>query len=232
MTNDTTHRLLLVEDDTRLAALIVEYLSAQGFDVQHTLNGNKIQRLLEDFCPHLLILDVNLPGKDGLQICRDIRQAFHGVILLLTARSQDADQIQGLESGADDFVAKPVDPRVLLARIRALLRRQGSSGAGNPWQFGGLHIDPQSRSASLSGQSLHLTNHEYELLALFAQQPGQVLSREYLFSRIYGRPYDGSDRTVDVRISQLRKKLNDDADRPARLKTIWGRGYLFVPDAC
>jgi len=228
------HRILLAEDDVRLASLVKDYLeSTEEFIVAIESNGNKVIRAFQNFCPDLLILDVGLPHKDGMSICKELRADFHGPILMLTARDDDADQILGLECGADDYVIKPVEPRVLLARVKALLRRYDvrEHGENEHLTFGLLSIQCDSRTVLLSGEQVDLSTHEYDLLLMFARQAGQVMSREFLFSTIYSRPYDGLDRTIDVRISQLRKKMGDSAEKPYRIKTIWGRGYMFVPDA-
>lgn len=228
------HRILLAEDDVRLATLVKDYLESTGdYAVTVETNGGKVQRTVTDVLPDLLILDVMLPNKDGLSICREIRPTFSGPILMLTARNNDADQILGLECGADDYVIKPAEPRVLLARIRALLRRYSLEGKADKenLQFDDLQICCLSRTVTLADELVDLSSHEFDLLLTFARQPGQIMSREFLFNTIYSRPYDGLDRTIDVRISQLRKKLGDNADKPFRLKTIWGRGYMFVEDA-
>lgn len=227
-------RILLAEDDLRLAQLVKDYLeSTEEFAVTIEANGGKVARQLEDVCPDLLILDIMLPNKDGLSICREARLNYRGPILILTARNADADQILGLECGADDYVIKPAEPRILLARIRALLRRCSPDVCDEPeWlQFGELAVNSHSRTVQLAGSPVAISSHEFDLLLILARQAGQVMSREFLFSAIYGRPYDGLDRTIDVRVSQLRKKLGDSADNPFRIKTVWGRGYLFVPDA-
>lgn len=181
----------------------------------------------------MLILDIMLPGKDGLTLCRELRPEFAGPILMLTARNEDADQILGLEFGADDYVIKPVEPRVLLARIRALLRRNGPRTAEEVRSliFGGLKLDDGSRTAQLDGQPVSLSSYEFDMLWLLAENAGTIVNRDFLFKELYGRPYDGMDRSVDVRISQLRKKLGDSSEQPERIKTVWGRGYLFVADA-
>lgn len=228
------HRILLAEDDERLAVLVKDYLeSTEEFLVEIQGNGNKVIRSYQNFCPHLVILDVNLPHKDGMSICKELRVDFNGPILMLTARNTDADQILGLEYGADDYVIKPVEPRVLLARIRALLRRVSKAEQTEEEElaFGNLSIHCDSRNVTLGGEPVNLSTHEYDLLLLFAREPSQIMSRELLFNTIYARPYDGLDRTIDVRISQLRKKLGDHAEKPYRIKTVWGRGYMFVPDA-
>ncbi len=227
-------RILLAEDDPRLASLMKDYLEANDFELAIEENGSLVEQRINQFSPDMLVLDVMLPGKDGLTICRDIRGQFSGPILMLTARNEDADQILGLEFGADDYVIKPVEPRVLLARIKALLRRcEVSRPQSGPKDItlGALSIQQASRSVQLQGDTVHVSSHEFDLLSLLAENAGQVISREDLFQALCGRAYDGLDRTIDVRISQLRKKLGDNLDNPRRIKTIWGKGYLFVRDA-
>ena len=173
-----------------------------------------------------------LPGKDGFSVCRQVRDKYTLPILMLTAKGEDFDQVIGLELGADDYVIKPAEPRVLLARISALLRRgQPSVKAIEELQFGDLSIDKTSRIVKLSGVEIVLTSHEFELLWLLASNAGEVLSREHVHQHMIGREYDGLDRTVDVRVSRIRKKLGDNSDKPYRIKTVWGQGYLFVSDA-
>ena len=227
-------RILIAEDDRRLASLMKDYLEANDFEVAIEENGDRVAQALVDFSPDMLVLDVMLPGKDGLAICRDSRPHFAGPILMLTARNDDADQILGLEFGADDYVIKPVEPRVLLARIKALLRRcERPSANTRPKDItlGSLSIHQASRAVNLAGETVHVSSHEFDLLTLLATNAGLVISREDLFQALCGRAYDGLDRTIDVRISQLRKKLGDNLDNPRRIKTIWGKGYLFVRDA-
>jgi two-component system OmpR family response regulator/two-component system response regulator RstA len=174
-----------------------------------------------------------LPGLDGMALCRQIRPQFAGPILFLTAKDSDFDQVLGLEIGADDYVIKPVEPRVLLARINNLLRRVNYKveEQEDELAFGLLQIKRNSRVVKLDSQPIDLTSHEFDLLWLLASHAGQAKSREFIHQAMIGREYDGLDRTVDVRISRLRKKLKDPADSPYRIKTIWGKGYLFVPDA-
>lgn len=226
--------ILLAEDDQRLAALVQSYLERHDYRVVIESQGYNVIRLVEELNPDLLILDIGLPGKDGFAICRELREFYRAPILMLTARDSDMDQVLGLEFGADDYISKPAEPRVLLARVRALLRRSEMSreeSSTNQYQFGQLRVDLPSRTVKLSDADVVLTSHEFDLLCAFLEKHGQVLSREYLFNTIYRRPYDGLDRTIDVRISQLRKKLGDSADEPQRIKTIWGKGYLFVAEA-
>ena len=225
--------VLLAEDDVRLAELVKDYLEEQEFKVVIEGVGHNVPRAIHDLNPDIVILDIMLPGKDGLTVCKEVRPKYQGPILMLTARDSDMDQVLGLEFGADDYVIKPAEPRVLLARIRALLRRyhQPDKVDVTELTFGSLSIRVAARKVTIEGQEIPLSSHEFDLLTAFAQQPGKVLSREYLFNTIYGRPYDGMDRTVDVRISQLRRKLGDSSENPTKLKTVWGRGYLFVEDA-
>jgi DNA-binding response OmpR family regulator len=225
--------ILLVEDDRRLAQLVKDFLQGNDFIVYVEENGNRVMRQTQNVNPSLIILDLMLPGKDGLTLCQELRPGFKGPILMLTARNDDIDQVLGLEYGADDYVIKPVEPRVLLARIRALLRRYYNNDAHEQEAlvFDQLQIQPMARTVQLAGEEIHLSSHEFDLLLALAGQTGQVLSREFLFNQIYSREYDGLDRSIDVRISQLRKKLHDNPENPARIKTIWGRGYLFVADA-
>lgn len=225
--------ILLVEDDRRLAQLVTDFLEVNDFRVTVEENGNRVARQVQTLNPSLLILDLMLPGKDGLTLCKELRPHYKGPILMLTARDSDLDQVLGLEYGADDYVIKPAEPRVLLARIRALMRRYYHSDetAQENIVFGRLAIQPSLRKVSLGEEEIHLSSHEFDLLLSLAKSAGNILSRDFLFQQIYNREYDGLDRTIDVRISQLRKKLQDDPNNPARIKTIWGKGYLFIADA-
>lgn len=226
-------RILVAEDDSRLAKLVQDYLQANDFQVSIEDRGDRVVERVTETRPDLIILDLMLPGKDGLTLCQQLRPSFPGPIMMLTARNEDADQILGLEFGADDYIIKPVEPRILLARIRALLRRVEArpSQGRQLLQFGALSIDSASRSVSLGAKPVNLSSHEFDLLWLLASQVGEVVNRDFLFQELHGRPYDGLDRTIDVRISQLRKKLGDNPDNPQRIKTVWGRGYLFIADA-
>lgn len=225
--------IVLVEDDLRLSDLIKRYLDKNGFRVSTIARGDQAVEFVRRHAPELLILDIGLPGEDGFAICKQLRAFYNNPILILTARDSDIDHVLGLELGADDYVIKPVEPRVLLARVNALLRRgKGPDLAQRPLlQFGGLIINTVSRSVQLNGETVSLSSNEYDLLLHLAAHAGRIQSRVALFQELYGRPYDGVDRMLDVRISQLRRKLGEDADRSERIKTIWRQGYLFVPDA-
>jgi two-component system OmpR family response regulator/two-component system response regulator RstA len=225
-------KILLVEDDLGLQQLTRDYLQHNGLDVAVLERGDEVFEYLENNPVDLMILDVMLPGKDGFSVCRQVRDKFNLPILMLTAKGEDFDQVIGLELGADDYVIKPAEPRVLLARINALLRRgQATNKAPEELSFGDLTIDKTSRIVTLKGSEITLTSHEFELLWLLASNAGEVLSREHVHQHMIGRQYDGLDRTVDVRVSRIRKKLGDNSDKPYRIKTVWGQGYLFVSDA-
>jgi DNA-binding response OmpR family regulator len=228
-----TTSILLVEDDLRLAELVSRYLESNGFRVTIASRGDEVPGKVERDPPDLVILDLGLPGEDGFNICRQLRLGFSNPILILTARDSDIDHVLGLELGADDYVVKPVEPRVLLARIGALLRRSRPSvrTERKTLQFGRLTINMTSRSVHLDGQAISLSGNEFDLLLYLASHAGQIQSRETLFKDLFKREYDGMDRMLDIRISRLRRKLGDEAETAERIKTVWGQGYLFVPDA-
>lgn len=230
-------QILIVEDDLRLAELTREYLAGNGLAVAIEADGAAaVARILREQ-PALVILDLMLPGEDGLSICRSLRgQHYAGAILMLTALADDMDQVLGLEMGADDYVCKPVRPRLLLARVHALLRRNSVSAqapqlASERLAFGPLLIDQSLREASLHGASIELTSAEFDLLWLLAANSGRILSREEIFTALRGIGYDGLDRSIDVRISRIRPKIGDDPEHPRVIKTVRGKGYLFVAQA-
>jgi two-component system, OmpR family, response regulator RstA len=229
---DNAPRVMIVEDDERLATLTSDYLSANGLSVTVVSNGNEAIRRIPAEQPDIVVLDLMLPGADGLAVCREVRRYYRNPILMLTARTDDMDQVLGLEMGADDYVAKPVKPRLLLARVRALLRRIEPDAESPPsrLQFANLVIDNSAREVILDGQSVEMTSAEYDLLWLLASHAGKVLSRETIFERLRGIQYDGQDRSIDVRISRIRPKVGDDPDNPRRIKTVRSKGYLFVAD--
>ncbi|TDJ73742.1 response regulator transcription factor [Pseudomonas putida] len=225
-------RILIVEDDPRLAELTAEYLQANAFEVTIEHDGARAVRRILDSQPDLVVLDLMLPGEDGLSICRRVRGQYPGPILMLTARSDELDQVQGLDLGADDYVCKPVRPRLLLAHLQALLRRSEPAQAREQaLAFGALRIDSRLREAWLGEQPIELTGAEFDLLWLLASNAGKVLSREQIFTALRGVGYDGQDRSIDVRISRIRPRIGDDPDHPRLIKTLRGKGYLFVGDA-
>lgn len=237
--NDQKPRVMIVEDDERLATLTADYLKNNGLEITVIADGTEAINAIIDQQPDLVVLDLMLPGADGLQVCKAVRNSYKRPILMLTARTDDVDQVLGLEMGADDYVAKPVKPRVLLARIRALLRRAEAPEAGvdkngngnvNRLEFGSLIIDNSAREVWLDEKSVDLTSAEYDLLWLLASNAGSILSREEIFERLRGIQYDGQDRSIDVRVSRIRPKVGDDPMNPRRIKTVRSKGYLFVKE--
>jgi DNA-binding response OmpR family regulator len=208
-------------------------LESNGFRVTIANLDREVVEQVELSLPDLVILDLGLPGQDGLAICKQLRPAYRNPILILTARNSDIDHVLGLELGADDYVIKPVEPRVLMARIKALMRRSPlrTESDQKVWRFGRLIIHLIARSVSVDGRTIALSSGEFDLLVCLAAHAGEIQSRESLFRQLYNREYDGADRILDIRISHLRKKLGDDADSSERIKTVWGQGYLFVPGA-
>ncbi|WP_047305645.1 response regulator [Pseudomonas fluorescens] len=228
-------QVLIVEDDQRLAELTREYLESNGLQVAIEGNGALAAERIIAEQPDLVILDLMLPGEDGLSICRKVRDRYDGPILMLTARTDDMDQVMGLDLGADDYVCKPVRPRLLLARIHALLRRseapEPAPEKSRRLRFGPLLVDSALREAWLSDVGIELTSAEFDLLWLLVVNAGRILSREEIFNALRGIGYDGQDRSIDVRISRIRPKIGDDPEHPRLIKTIRSKGYLFVPEA-
>lgn len=223
--------ILLVEDDIRLAKLIEQFLQQNNYQVSVLNSGEHAINYIYAQQPDLVILDIMLPEMDGFTICRRIRAGFHNPILFLTAKDSDFDHILGLEMGADDYMIKPIEPHVLLARINMVLRRRKQLSDKKTITIDSLHIDKKSRQVTLHNQLVELTSHEFELLWLLANNPGEVQSRDFIHQQMLGREYDGLDRSVDVRISRLRKKLGDNTESPYKIITVWGKGYLFSNSA-
>lgn len=225
--------IMLVEDDVELAHLMKDYFTRHHFTVSLIQNGFDAVSAIIEQQPDLVILDVMLPGQNGLEVCKQVRAKYQGIILIQTALDDDLDQITGLESGADDYVVKQVNPRLLLSRIHSLLRRvtrqtQGQSSHGceqHIRQCGELTISYSDRSVKMHDQNLILTTAEFELLALLALFPGKVVSRETIMQELRGYEYDGLDRSIDRRISRLRKKLSEDSTGRTFIKTVHGKGY-------
>ena len=238
MMQNEQKRILLVEDDEKLANLVKDFLESNGFSVLIEMRGDQAAERIEREEPDILILDWMLPGMDGLAICRQVRNRFNKPILMLTARGDEVDEIVGLEVGVDDYLAKPVRPRLLLARIHALLRRFESSDAtGTDSQtdhddktiwLGNLSVDPKNRRAYINDREILLTTSEFDLLLYLARHSGELLERERIYQDVRGIEWDGLDRSIDLRIARLRKKLGDDARSPKRIKSVRGTGYLMV----
>jgi two-component system response regulator RstA len=233
-------KICIVEDDEKLAFLIQKYLVQHDYQVDVIGDGDWAVEGILSSMPDLVVLDLMLPGKDGLTICREIRQKFSGRILFLTASEDNMDQVAGIELGADDFIVKPVEPRVLLARIRMLLRRVDIAGSPAPepitdsprkqLDYGQLSIYYSSRSVTLASEPVSLTTSEFDLLWLLANHAEEVLSRDDIYRALRGIEYDGLDRSIDTKVANLRKKLGDRPSLSRRIITVRGQGYLFVPD--
>lgn len=223
--------ILLVEDDASLAEWIQQYLQGHEYQLRHLARGDLVVAAVQEQKPDVIILDVMLPGKNGFDVCRELRAFYNGPILMLTALNEETDEVLGLELGANDYLNKPVRPRVLLARIKALLRRDPVEQLEGQLQFGQLRIVRDAKAVFYREQSVPLTANEFDVLWLLASQAGQVISRDKLVSQLRGFEYDGFDRSIDIRISRLRKKLLDNTEQPYRIKTVWARGYLFSPEA-
>ncbi|CAM2068599.1 Response regulator transcription factor [Sulfidibacter corallicola] len=222
--------IMLVEDDIELAEMIQSRLEQEGFKVVHEENGLLAATRIQTLQPHLVILDLMLPGLDGFGVCREVRPHYHGPILMLTARGDDPDQIEGLQSGADDYVAKPVHPKVLIARIEALLRRYDQHGPvpSRRIEHGPLAMDATQREVTMGGHKIDLTTAEFDLLWYLSERPGQVLSRDQIYRELYDTKYDGYDRAVDVYVSRIRAKIGGKDEERVVLKTVRGVGYLLA----
>lgn len=232
---EKTPRLLLVDDDPRLRDLLVRYLQANGFDVKGVSDGARMQQALDRGHYDLVVLDLMLPGEDGLAICRRLRgQGDTTPIVMLTAKGDEIDRIVGLELGADDYLPKPVSPRELLARIKSVLRRtRPAFGApeadGDVVAFGPFSLDLARRELRRDGEVLRLTTGEFAVLAVFLRHPRQPLSRDRLMSLSRGREHDAFERSMDVTVGRLRRLLGDDGRNPRIIQTVWGVGYVYVP---
>ncbi len=230
------YKVLLIEDDDRLAQLVSEYLGNYEFTVEIIRRGDIAVAAVAKEMPALVILDLMLPHMDGMEVCRRIRAFSRVPVLILTARVDTYDQVAGLEIGADDYVVKPIEPRLLVARARALLRRAVLAEAVPQHQdddlvFGELSISPPNRRVVWRGHPVELKTTEFNLLLILARAAGTVLSRDDILRQLRGIEFDGLDRTVDSGISRLRKRFDDASPEPTKIKTIWGRGYLFSPSA-
>ncbi len=224
--------VLIIDDDHKLIELLRDYLSQFGIMALTAEHPDQGLTLFRQKNPSLIILDLMLPEKDGFAVCREIRKESAVPIIMLTARGELPDRIAGLELGADDYLAKPFEPRELVARIQTVLRRSNGDGShhlpSDRIQAEDLTVDLRKREATLHGQLLDLTTMEFEILALFLKNPETVLSREEMMERIHGIDWEAFNRSIDVAVSRLRQKLQDDPKRPCYIKTIWGAGYQFL----
>jgi Response regulators consisting of a CheY-like receiver domain and a winged-helix DNA-binding domain len=232
---DNYGTILLVEDDASLAQWVAEYLTEQGYTTHVCHRGDEVVSQVKTLNPNIVLLDIMLPGQDGISVCRELRSFYNAPIIMLTARDEEMDEVIGLEVGASDYIMKPVRPRALLARIKAALRQSSEPNklekVESTISVGSLNINTESRNVKFNGQDVNISSAEYLLLHYLASNAGQVVSRDAVFKATKGREYDGLDRSVDVLISALRKKFSDDPQNPEKIKTIWGRGYLLVSTA-
>ncbi|TWU37176.1 response regulator transcription factor [Novipirellula artificiosorum] len=225
------YHLLLVEDDHELAMMVAQFLRGEGFVIDTESNGERAAHRIMTESFDAVVLDIGLPGLDGISVCRKVRPHFEGPILILTARGDEIDEVVALEVGADDYVAKPVRPRALLARLKVHLRRLetvSTANLGMRVETSGMVIDASNRTVMIDQIPLDLTTAEFDLLWFLAQRSGQVVSREELYQELQGTRYDGLDRSMDLRVSRLRKKIGDDPNHPERIKSIRGIGYLLT----
>ncbi|WP_298397170.1 two-component system response regulator OmpR [uncultured Azonexus sp.] len=235
--NENNQHLLVVDDDARLRELLTRYLGEQGFVVKAVGDGQQMDKARSREHYHLIVLDLMMPGEDGLSICRRLRgQGDRTPIIMLTAKGDEVDRIVGLEMGADDYLPKPFNPRELLARIHAVLRRQGNMPPGAPEEtpesirFGNLEVDFSARTLKRGDELLPLTTGEFAVLKVLLQNPRQPLSRDKLMTLARGREQGPFDRAIDVQVSRLRKLIEKDPSQPRYLQTVWGFGYVFMPD--
>jgi DNA-binding response OmpR family regulator len=233
-----TPQLLMIEDDARLAKMVVEYLGQSGFEVTHAADGEAGLEQLQLIQPELVILDLMMPGIDGLEVCRRIRALQGDVarvpVLMLTAKGDPMDRIIGLELGADDYLPKPFEPRELLARVRAVLRRRGETGSASVsrstpvMRFGSLDIDRDARTVQVAGQACELTSYQFDLLVAMAERAGRVLTRDQIMEAVRGRELEAFDRSIDVHIGRIRNAIEADSKDPKRILTVRGVGYVFA----
>ncbi len=224
----TAERILVVEDDARLAEMLSEYLGGAGFRVSGASAGAIAMRKLADTVYDAIVLDLMLPDMDGLELCRQLRTKSDIPILMLTARGDATDRIVGLELGADDYLPKPFQPRELLARLRAILRRRHSTLTERPLCFGRLEIDRDARACRIDGEPRAMTSYQFALLLALAEHAGRVLSRDMLLDLVKGESLEAFDRSIDVHISRIRAAIEDDPKQPRRIITVRGAGYVFA----
>ncbi|MCP5277552.1 MAG: response regulator [Thiobacillus sp.] len=226
-------RVLVVDDDAGIRDLLADYLAKQGMTVKTARDGKEMDERLGGFVPDLVVMDLMMPGEDGLSLTRRLKADRNVPVIMLSARGEDIDRIVGLEVGADDYLPKPFNPRELLARIRAVLRRggggQGGQEQGEVVRFGVFSLDLASQALSREGVDIPLTQAEFTLLKIFVEHPNRALSRDQIMDWLKGFERDPFDRSIDVRVTRLRKKIEEDPANPAYIRTVWGQGYLFAP---
>ncbi len=227
-------RVMVVDDDAGIRDLLRDYLVKQGMEVAVARDGREMDTRLADFRPDIVIMDLMLPGEDGLALTRRLKADRDVPVIMLSARGEDIDRIVGLEVGADDYLAKPFNPRELLARLRAVLRRGGGADkAGGEdiehYDFGPFRLDLAAQRLLRDGGEITLTHAEFTLLKIFVEHPNRALSRDQIMDWLKGFDRDPFDRSIDVRVTRLRRKIEEDAANPVYIRTVWGQGYLFAP---
>ena len=223
-------RILIIDDDRKLNKLLIDFLTEHDFNAHSATHPREGLRAMNVFKPDLIILDIMLPDMDGFEVLREVRKSSEIPILMLTARGDTMDRILGLEIGADDYLPKPFEPRELVARIRAIFRRQSGHIKQEFYQTGKLKINVQKYEAFLGSDRLDLTTSEFEILSFFFKNSGIVLNRDQIMDNLRGIEWDAFNRSIDVLISRLRQKLKDDPKNPKYIKTVWGAGYMFIGD--
>ena len=234
---ESKQRVLVVDDEAEIREMLTEYLASHGYEVMTADGGKSMRELLAKQVPHVVLMDVNLPGEDGLTLARYVRERFDLPIIMVTAADEVVDRVVGLEVGADDYLTKPFDPRELRARIKSVLRRYRHAGAAaetaaaaSRVAFGRCTLDLDARQLlDEKNREVPLTSMEFDLLKIFAERPNRVLSRDQILNLTRNRDWDPFDRSIDIRIARLRKKIEPDPDKPQTLKTVRGAGYMFVP---
>lgn len=229
------NRILVIDDDEKLCRLLMDYLKENGFEASCVNNGLDVLKDITDVLPDIIILDIMLPGKDGLEVLTEIRREHPLPVIMLTAKGDDTDRIVGLELGADDYLAKPFNPRELLARLKAVLRRWSLSGKANSTasddlfiKANGLTLNRPQQTVSVENKEIELSTTEFRILEVLMKNPNTVLTRDQLMTLARGRDFEAFDRSIDVHVSKLRAKLEPDPQTPRRIKTVWGSGYMFV----
>lgn len=222
------NRILVVDDDPNISRLVKMYLEKEGFEVETAYRGDEALKAFRESAPNLVLLDVMLPGMDGWQVCREVRKLSNIPVIMLTAKDETFDKVLGLELGADDYIVKPFEPKELVARIKAVIRRyQGAETPEKEMIFPGLSINISAYAVTYRGRSLDMPPRELELLYFLASHAGQVFTREQLLEKVWGYEYFGDSRTVDVHVKRIREKLTDSEDLGWAIKTVWGVGYKF-----
>ena len=216
-------KILVVDDDKHIAELISLYMMKEGYETREIYDGKEAAAAVEDFQPDLILLDLMLPGMDGYQVCTEVRKTSRVPIIMLTARSDEKDELQGFDLGVDEYISKPFSPKILVARVEAILRRTGKSAQENEvLDVGGIHLDKAAHMVEIDGRSVDLSYKEFELLTYFMENRGIALSREKILNNVWNYDYFGDARTIDTHVKKLRSKLGDKGEL---IKTIWGMGY-------